>query len=141
MKKIIFGIFSCIFVFIFNSLNFTDGWVQNGGLYYYQQNDDYVKNQFVNTMDGSYYLDQNGIIISNNWVGFRDGRIYYAKEDGRIATKGETKINGNAYYFDRDGLLKKGWIDDIYYANDNGFLVTGFQELSIPKTWYTEDSK
>lgn len=141
MKKIIFSIFSCIFVFIFNSLIFADGWVQNGGMYYYQQNGDYVKNQFVNTMDGSYYLDQNGIMVSNNWIDFQDGRIYYAKDDGRIATNGISKINGNAYYFDREGLLQKGWIDDLYYANDNGFLVTGFQELSIPKTWYTENSK
>lgn len=140
MKKVLFVLFFCIIFINMNFFVFAEGWVTYGGKYFYEQNGSYVKNEFVNTIEGSYYMDDNGVMVSNSWIDFGDKK-YFAKADGQIVTNGIQKIDGQSYYFSYDGILQKGWIEDIYYANDNGFLVSGFQQLPIPNEWPTEDTK
>ena len=138
MKKISLIIFSLLFIISINIYSFAEGWETNNGDTRFKRNGSYVMGEILHYNGHSYILDANGYLEKNCWVQFQDNN-YYATADGSLYCDGKFQIDSHYYYFDRDCTLMKGWINDIYYANDEGFLVTGFQNLVYPDYWHVED--
>lgn len=84
----------------------VNGWLQDGNLWY--------------------YLDQDGDMISNGWLQ-ADGVWYYLDQRGAMLSDGWVQDNGNWYYLDKDGnMLANGWVDDngsSYYLNADGTMA------------------
>ena len=142
MKKKIFNIITLLFIITISSITFSDGFEQVGEYYRFNKSGYYVFNEFVNHNMNLYYLDGDGYMVTNRWFILKNGDKedkYYASYDGVIMRSGKHSINGYDYYFDYDGKLLYGWIEDTYYANEEGYLVSGFQQLKVPETWHTEE--
>ena len=137
MKKINLLIFSLLFMIFFSFISFADGWENVNGEYRFMRNGSYVAGEILFYEDEYYILDANGFLIRNNWAVLQDLN-YYATNDGSLYCDGKYQIDNHFYYFDRQCVLQKGWIEDVYYANDEGYLVTGFQHLEYPEYWHTE---
>ena len=138
MKRINLLLLSIIFIISFNVVSFADGWENENGQYRYVRNGSYVKGELIHHNDQSYILDANGYMVKSSWT-VLDNKNYYAGNDGSLFCDGKFQIDNHFYYFDRDCSLLKGWIDNTYYANDEGYLVTGFQNLNYPEDWHVED--
>lgn len=140
MKKIVLIIFSLLLIFTFSFSLFANGWENENGQYRFKRNGSYVSGEILYYEDQYYILDVNGYMVQSSWTVFNNNN-YYAGNDGSLFKDGKYQIDNHFYYFDREGILLKGWIDDTYYANDEGYLVTGFQKLEYPVDWYVEEIK
>ena len=138
MKKIQLIILSIIFIISFNIVSFAEGWETVNGETRYKRNGSYVMGEIVHYNGHSYILDANGYLEKNCWVTLA-GNDYYATNDGSLYCDGKFLIDEHYYYFDRDCVRLKGWINENYYANDEGYLVNGFQNLVYPNDWHVED--
>ena len=139
MKKNILILFSLLIMIVFNNISFAEGWETINGDTRYMRNGSYVCGEILNYNGHNYILDANGYLEKNCWVAFND-KNYYAGNDGILYCDGKFQIDNHYYYFDRDCSILKGWIDDTYYANDEGYLVSGFQNLIYPDNWPVEDN-
>ena len=139
MKKISLIVFSLLFVIAFNLVSFADGFETENGETRYKRNGVYVAGEIIHHNGHTYILDSNGYLEKDCWVDFQN-KSYYATSDGTLYCDGKYQIDNHYFYFDRDCTLLKGWIDNDYYANDEGFLVNGFQNLVYPEDWHVEDN-
>ncbi|MDO5564084.1 MAG: cell wall-binding protein [Eubacteriales bacterium] len=133
MKKNNLIYLSFAFMLFFASFSLCDGWEKNADGWLYSQNGSYCFNTFIQDSGSTYYFDQNGKCVQNSWIKLSDDAWYYAGTTGKLYVDGIFHINDNMYYFDANGKLLKGWIDDTYYANEQGYLVIGWQQLPISK--------
>lgn len=138
MKKKSLIIFSLLFIISFNIISFAEGWETQNGETRFKRNGSYVMGEILHYDGHSYILDTNGYLEKNCWVDLANN-TYYATSDGSLYCDGKFLIDDHYYYFDRDCVRLKGWIDDNYYANDEGYLVNGFQNLVYPNDWHVED--
>ena len=140
MKKLfVFILQLFVFLGVFNTSIFAVGFESSGEYQRYKKsNGEYAYEEFVEDNRRIYYINENGYKTIKSWVVIGDD-YYYAAADGEIYRDGAYLIDDNTFYFDQTGKLKKGWINDIYYANEDGFLVDGFQQLEIPSDWYVEN--
>ncbi len=138
----------------------AQGWAQEGGNWvYYNASGSRITNAWRTGQDGYWrYLDSNGVMAANTWV---DNDTYYVGSDG-IMVAGQwlqvqnynsssgydwyyfsqsgksvkdkwEKINNNWYHFGDTGVMETGWIlEDMYYCDPNGVMVTGWQRLYPP---------
>ena len=93
-----------------------------------------------NEKDGKwYYYDENGNPVKSNWV--QDGsRWYYFDASGLMAT-GWQQIGGRWYFFNSSGAMQTGWVSDggkWYYMNSSGAMQTGW--VSDGGKWYYMNS-
>lgn len=144
MKKVFLLLMNVCFVFALTNLCFAGRFEQTGEYYRYFEDDGSVaRNQIIEYDRKTYYVNEEGYVVFNSWVNY-DDEMYYAGDDGTFKTDGVYVVEGYKYYLDSTGKLRKGWCgeDDIYYGDlEDGFLVNGFQELEIPKSWATEVDK
>ena len=55
---------------------------------------------------------------------------------------GFNNINGNWYYFDANGAMQKGWIlDNTYYLNEDGIMLTGWQTIDDAQYYFDGSGK
>lgn len=140
MKNIKFGIVLVLSILVLGNSIFATGFDTSGDLYRYKQDGEYVFDAIVYDKMEYYYIDENGFLVKNNWIEY-DKNWYYATNTGKLYRNGKYLIDGKTYFFDNEGKMLTGWIEDIYYANEDGYLITGFQELTIPKTWIMDEEE
>ena len=137
------------------------GWVQNGGAWYYY----YQGNVVINAWVGNYWLGADGRMATSSWV---DNGRYYVGSNGewvRNAQKLEEKKQGwvkdsnTWYYYNTDGTLARNkwagnywlgadgrmstnsWVDNgRYYVGSNGEWVRNAQKPEEKKQGWIKES-
>ena len=141
----------------------------NDGRLYYMGEDGTVqkKAQWIEQDGKRYFCNAEGILYQNQFIKFGD-TYYYCGNDAAIV-KGTTQaVNGVLYRFDSNGIMIKegGWGEYKgnkyyknpatgfpyknqwvtfgriwYYANSNGFMVSGWQTIGGYKYYFYYDTK
>ena len=141
----------------------------NDGRLYYIGEDGTVqkKAQWIEQDGKRYFSNAEGILYQNRFIKFGD-TYYYCGNDAAIV-KGTTQaVNGVLYRFDSNGIMIKegGWGEYKgnkyyknpatgfpyknqwvtfgriwYYANSNGFMVSGWQTIGGYKYYFYYDTK
>ena len=107
------------------------GWVQNGGSWYFYHQGQIVRNAWV----GSYWLGADGKMATSSWV---DNGRYYVGPNGvwdKNAKKPEAPKpvekkqgwvkEGNAwYYFENGSVVRNKWIGSTYWVGEDGKMAT-----------------
>ena len=113
------------------------GWVQNGGVWYYYYQGNIVRNAWV----GSYWLGADGKMATSSWV---DGGRYYVGANGvwdknakkqetvkpvapkpaEVKKQGWVKEGSTWYYFENGVLARNKWISSTYWVGANGKMAT-----------------
>ncbi len=103
-----------------------------------------VTESWVRTDKGLYYVDEDGARLTSTWAELNppeqikgSGDLgtfeYYFTSLGRMADDRCVDTGGSRYYVGKDGRKQFGWIKDgVYYADRDGAIVTGWQELTGP---------
>jgi len=138
----------------------TSGWSKDGNNWkWYEANGSYVTNTWKKGGDDAWrWLGSNGVMAENSWV---DDDSYYVDDNGTIVTDAWKKLkafddpdneywycfnntgkvlknvwkrtNDKWYHLGDTGRLEYGWIlDDMYYTDENGVMLTGWQKLKDP---------
>ena len=125
------------------------------------------KAQWIEQDGKRYFCNEEGILYQNRFIKFGD-TYYYCGNDAAIV-KGTTQaVNGVLYRFDSNGIMIKegGWGEYKgnkyyknpatgfpyknqwvtfgriwYYANSNGFMVSGWQTIGGYKYYFYYDTK
>ena len=140
MKKLSFFIL-LIFLLLKNDKYFASEFEKVGEYERFRKDDgSFASSEFVTHQGKKYYINENGYKNVKSWL-IIDGHYYYSDLNGEIYEDGKYFIDDNYFYFDKEGRLMKGWIDGIYYANEDGCLVDGFQELEMLDEWRIGDKK
>ena len=113
------------------------GWVQNGGVWYYYYQGNIVRNAWV----GSYWLGADGKMATSSWV---DGGRYYVGANGvwdknakkqetvkpvapkpaEVKKQGWVKEGSTWYYFENGVLARNKWISSTYWVGADGKMAT-----------------
>ena len=107
------------------------GWVQNGGAWYFYHQGQIVRNAWV----GSYWLGADGKMATSSWV---DGGRYYVGANGvwdKNAKKPESpkpvekkqgwvKEGNTWYYFENGSVARNKWIGSTYWVGADGKMAT-----------------
>lgn len=110
------------------------------------------------TIDGHHYLFSDDCRLSEKKVDSLDYEGWviktsngkeirkYRDKDGKNFVKGKKKIGKDYFYFDKNAnLIKKQWIFEngkkVYYADSDGRLVKGFQEIDGYELYFDDDYK
>lgn len=133
---------------------FTNGWHQDGVIWYYYENGKYVAN-CMKYIDGhKYSFDKNGRMRTGWYQDSNNSKWYYFNSASGEMLKGWQRIgnawyflklesgemiaadwyydNGTWYYFDPSGAMATGWryVDGYwYYLSASGAMVTGEQKI------------
>ena len=117
----------------------TSEWLWYGGKYYYFGKDGRaVTNDWVSYGGKWYYLNANGNPVVNGWVSYA-GKWYYLNANGNPVVNGWVSYGGKWYYLNANGNpVVNGWVSYAgkwYYLNANGNpVVNGW--VSYGGTWY-----
>lgn len=130
MKKLSIIIITLIMTFCIGGTIFADGLEKSGDYFYFKRGGAILTSQFIEDSKNKYYATDNGSLAVNSWIVVDDER-YYASNTAALYTNTIETIDGKGYYFDYEGKLRYGWIKGEYYANEDGYLVTGFQRLHL----------
>lgn len=102
-------------------------------------------NKWVDEND--YYVGDDGKMLTDVWEqlpepdGSGTEYWYYFNSTGKLAKDVWKKTNEKWYHLDDEGRLEYGWIlDNMYYTDENGVMLTGWQLLQDPEDSSTEDS-
>ena len=90
---------------------FVDGWVRDGGQWY--------------------YLDPSSKVMKTGWLA-DGGSWYYLTASGAMAT-GWVNDGGTWYYLNASGKMATGWVKDRgswYYLSPSGAMLTGTQVIN-----------
>ena len=105
----------------------NDGWVQMPNGWYYVQNYNILKNEWLTLGENKYYFGFDGVMYSNRVEGVYDNQ------------SGEYIY----YWFGTDGNLQKGWYVDKYsnqkrYFGEDGCAVKGYQKIEGEYYFFNE---
>ena len=81
------------------------GWIEDGGKYYYRNDDGSWATGWIEDGNKWYHLDKNGA-METGWIE-DGGNWYYANRKGMMQT-GWIETGGNWYYFQKDGVMATG---------------------------------
>ena len=116
----------------------------NGKTYYLESGR--VRTGSVQVGEDFYTFDDNGV-MQTGWVQNRNGYTYYYGEDGKMV-RGFVTLEGKKYYLNpapRTGSFSVQNPDtgeyDVYYADENGVIQTGFIDVDGHTYYYGEDGK
>ncbi len=140
IKKLKYTLLAILFLFLFTSTSYADGWTKVGNEWKYIKNGEYETNKILDLADGLYFINEYGSMAENRWIEFTETSKMYAGSDGKLYRGGVYKVENVPYYFNHSGFLEYGWIDDIYYADEFGVLCTGFKEVKILDYWKDADN-
>ena len=117
-----------ILYFYKNGNKCVDGWIKDGKLSYYANQDGVLSKNEKKVIDGNEYVfDKSGIMYKDIFK--FEGEVYYAGTDGAIRKNSWITFNGNKYLAKETGVLYSNTIINIggkYYGFDSfGRLYTG----------------
>lgn len=130
----------------------TDGIHElDGKAYYFDTNGLMYKNRWRTEKNGKrQYMTKDGVIPRNAWFSISGVRSsgedytnwYYADGQGYILKQGWHTIEGREYYINASGVMSSGWFtlndDDLYYCDESGARLYGWQKLKIPEEWCSD---
>ena len=126
-----------------------DGWVGEGGVWYFYRNNVKVTSEWIGDGGYWYYMGATGAMTVNNWAPYGsdwcylgpEGKMmsnhwapsgaswYYIGANGFMAYDFWVTFGGAWYYLGGNGaMVVSDWIeqgDAWYYADENGVMVTG----------------
>jgi glucan-binding YG repeat protein/lysophospholipase L1-like esterase len=111
----------------------TNGWVLNGGKWYYYVNGA-AKTGWMLKGSTWYYFDGSGV-MKTGWVSY-NGKWYYLDKNGAMKT-GWLSYGSKWYYLDSSGAMKTGWLGykgQWYYLESSGAMKIGW--LKDGDVWY-----
>ena len=122
------------------------GWIEyNGKKYYSQKTGVLYKNQFISFNETYYYCGSDAAIVTGKQV---VGGVIYNFDSSGIMKKegGWGEYNGNKYYKNpATGFpYKNQWVtfgQTWYYANANGFMVSGWQTIRGYRYYFYPSTK
>ena len=121
------------------------GWIETSGKRYFSKADGSLyQNQFISFGDTYYYCGNDAAIVKNS-TQVVSGVLY--RFDGiMIKEGGWGEYNGNKYYKNpATGFpYKNQWVTfgrTWYYANSQGFMVSGWQTIGGYKYYFYSDTK
>ena len=122
------------------------GWIEyNGKKYYSQKTGVLYKNQFISFNETYYYCGSDAAIVTGKQV---VGGIIYNFDSNGIMKKegGWGEYNGNKYYKNPSTGFpyKNQWVtfgQTWYYANVNGFMVSGWQTIKGYRYYFYPSTK
>lgn len=150
--KLKVGLFSIIMLMmmgVFSIIGYAKGWATDGSdWFYYDQENQLVKETIKASGDDKYYLDQNGFMVRDYLLEDYNNAVYYFDESGKMVrntwvavdtTQVENAMDNPPsiylYYFGASGKAFKGR-DDIpakktidgkkYLFNSNGQMLSGW---------------
>ena len=103
-----------------------------------------VTSNWIRQEGNYYYVDEDGRQLTNTWAelpppeqvkgsGDLGTFWYYFGNTGRMADDRIIETDGFKYYVGADGKRQYGWVQDgVSYADEDGILVTDWQELKGP---------
>lgn len=117
----------------------VSGWQKSGGKWYYLDPSTKVMKTGGATIDGEVYFFTSSGAMLTGWHNESDGWHYY-KSSGAMAF-GWVRTGGKWYYLgEPNGVMKTGVFQedvkdpkDVYFANSNGAMMTGWQYLDKSK--------
>lgn len=144
------------------------GWAQEGNTWvYYNSSGGRVTNAWRQGADGywrylnssgvmavdtwvdndDYYVDASGIMVSGKWLQVTNANSdsgydwYYFNQNGKNLKNKWEQIDNKYYHFGDTGAMETGWIlDDMYYCEPNGVMVTGWKKLDPPDAYADNDN-
>ena len=145
------------------------GIVSNKGTYYFADSESgIIRKQagWIEYHGKKYYSQKTGVLYKNQFISFNE-TYYYCGSDAAIVT-GKQVVGGVIYNFDSNGIMKKegGWGEyngnkyyknpatgfpyknqwvtfgqTWYYANVNGFMVSGWQTIKGYRYYFYPSTK
>ena len=145
------------------------GIVSNKGTYYFADSESgIIRKQagWIEYHGKKYYSQKTGVLYKNQFISFNE-TYYYCGSDAAIVT-GKQVVGGIIYNFDSNGIMKKegGWGEyngnkyyknpatgfpyknqwvtfgqTWYYANVNGFMVSGWQTIKGYRYYFYPSTK
>ena len=145
------------------------GIVSNKGTYYFADSESgIIRKQagWIEYHGKKYYSQKTGVLYKNQFISFNE-TYYYCGSDAAIVT-GKQVVGGVIYNFDSNGIMKKegGWGEyngnkyyknpatgfpyknqwvtfgqTWYYANVNGFMVSGWQTIRGYRYYFYPSTK
>ena len=123
------------------------GWIETSGKRYFSKADGSLyQNQFISFGDTYYYCGDDAAIVKNS-TQVVSGVLYRFDGNGiMIKEGGWGEYNGNKYYKNpATGFpYKNQWVTfgrTWYYANSQGFMVSGWQTIGGYKYYFYSDTK
>lgn len=123
------------------------GWIETSGKRYFSKADGSLyQNQFISFGDTYYYCGNDAAIVKNS-TQVVSGVLYRFDGNGiMIKEGGWGEYNGNKYYKNpATGFpYKNQWVTfgrTWYYANSQGFMVSGWQTIGGYKYYFYSDTK
>ncbi len=103
-----------------------NGWLKDGGKWYFYENGTMVKNAWRKDSKGWVYLGANGAMLTNAWAKDSKGWCYLGT-DGYAVTNCWKKDSKGWIWLDANGSMTKSkWVKDggkWYYLDANGYMV------------------
>lgn len=116
-----------------------DGWIQQGGVWKYQENGTFVTGW--KKVSGTWYYMQSDGVMATGWVKDK-GTWYYLNSSGAMQT-GWVKDKGTWYYLNSSGAMQTGWLKDKdtwYYLEDSGAMKASQWFQVSGKYYYVNSS-
>ncbi len=132
-----------------------NGWIAAGDEWYYAQNGELVKGEWITYKGNQYFLKWEGKMASSEWLyqtyyfkswGGRyqnewakiNGKWYCFGEDGQKYVSRWLEYKGNLYYFRKDGTRQEdGWFKQgstWYWMENGGKMAVGWRKIN--NVWY-----
>ena len=103
-----------------------NGWVSNGGKWYYYENDVMVKSAWRRDSIGWVYLAADGAMKTNAWVRDSIGWCYVGANGYAVTNCWKKDSVGWCYLNASGSMTKNAWVKDggkLYYVNASGYKV------------------
>ena len=110
-------------------LNMKNGWIKEGGKWYFYKDNKPIKNAWAQDSAGLWYwLGDNGAMVTSNLIEWKNNK-YYLKNNGAMASNEWVKFANGWRFFAKNGKMKIGWLrwkNNYYYLKTpEGYMITG----------------
>lgn len=122
-------------------LNMKNGWIKEGGKWYFYKDNKKLKNAWAQDKDNLWYwLGPDGAMVKSNLIETR-GSKYYLSASGAMVSAKWVKFRNGWRYFQKDGKMMTGWLkwkNNMYCMDSKGYMMTGRHTISCR---FAEDGK
>ena len=125
----------------------STGWIEENGKRYFSKEDGSLyQNQFIRFAETYYYCGSDAAIVKNKTQVVDDVWYRFDEKGVMIKDGGWGEYNGKKYYKNpATGFpYKEQWVTFgrlWYYANSQGFMVSGWQTIGGDKYYFYSDTK
>ena len=125
----------------------SPGWIEENGKRYFSKEDGSLyQNQFIRFAETYYYCGSDAAIVKNKTQVVDDVWYRFDEKGVMIKDGGWGEYNGKKYYKNpATGFpYKEQWVTFgrlWYYANSQGFMVSGWQTIGGDKYYFYSDTK